>query len=144
MLLLACCGGEPDPLEAIALEARPALRLLRLASVGETGIEALADLVRPDLLQADPTGLLDSLGAVGPAEGWEVLAVEPLPDLRRVAVDLQATGAGGATAVFTVQTEADPRGEWRVVWLAGPGLQWPARSLPRGEALSSSAPPDSD
>ena len=56
LLVLAGCGGEPDPFEGIALEARPALELRRLASGGEPGVETLTALIRPDLLDLDPTG----------------------------------------------------------------------------------------
>jgi hypothetical protein len=136
---LFACRGEKEP--PVAEEARPALLLLQLAGPGGANVEALAGVIRDDLLAADSTGLLDALGSVDDVTGWEIVSIEPLPELGRAAVDLTATLAGGGSAAFTVQTERDADGTWQVVWLGGPGLEWPHHPRPKGEGLSSSSPP---
>jgi hypothetical protein len=122
-------------------EARPALELFRLAAGDGVSPPELAGVIGADLLEADMPLLLDALEELRRVSPPEVLAVETLPEVGRVAVDLRVGLPGEGSARYSVETARQPDGSWRVVGLRGPGLSWPARPRPRGEGLTPSPPP---
>ncbi len=137
LVLLAGCRGAAPP-----AEVAPALALFGLAGPEDPGRAELAQVIDDSLLEHDNPALLDALDRLPQAAPPEILRVEPLPGLGRVAVDLRAALPGGASADYSVQTALRADGAWRVVWFQGPGVDWPGRPAPRGAGPGSSAVPE--
>jgi len=97
----------------------------------------------PDFFVAPPDGaaaaaLHDVLDELARVEGPRVLAVEPIDGPDRVAVDVLGSPASGGTARYSLHL-ARRAGTWKVEWISGPALSWPARAAgSRGPGLSSS------
>jgi hypothetical protein len=141
--MIACAppGPPATPSEAalrvfqIASEPHPAPETLDLlfAAGGDEGDAALSD---------DQRGaLLDALEQLGEATALRVNTVEPLEGSSVTAVDLSGDLAGGGSADYSVHVTARADGSFGVIWLAGPGVDWPSRHRGRGTGLTTSTPP---
>lgn len=148
-MAIACGGGPGVPERPASANDTPegaALSLFALASRShEDGEVTAADqVVDPTLISRDPGALFDALDALREVEDLRVVAAERLDDLDRWAIDLEGALAGSALTAFSAQVEPADDGTWRVVWFAGPGVEWPRRAPPRGDGLASSEPPQTD
>jgi hypothetical protein len=96
-----------------------------------------------DLFVAPPRGaarakLYDVLEELARVEDPRVVAVEPIDGPDRVAVDILGSPASGAVARYSVHLVRRD-GAFRVEWIGGPALRWPARpTAARESGLSSS------
>jgi hypothetical protein len=137
--LLACSeSGPPAP----AAPAEQALRLFDLAGQDEPAEERLTACFGPLTDDAERAALLDALDALAPASEPAVLAEERAADLALAVVDITASFPGGGTADYSVHLEGSDEEGWTVIWFRGPGVEWPRRSPPRGQGLTSSPPPE--
>jgi hypothetical protein len=82
--------------------------------------------------------LHDVLDALGRVESPRVVGIAPIDGEDRVAVDVEGRPEGGGTARYAVHLVRRD-GAWKVEWIGGPALAWPARpGDARGPGLSSS------
>ena len=134
--LLACSKpGPPAP-------AEQALRLFELAGQEEPTEEQLAACFGPLTDDTERAALLDALDTMAPASEPAVRAEERASELALAVVDITATLPGGGTADYSVHLEGNDEEGWTVRWFRGPGVEWPRRSPPRGQGLTSSPPPE--
>jgi hypothetical protein len=143
------CGGDPTPtVPAIANDSPEgvAMSLFALSRVPHEvdGEPAATDTVLdPARYAGDPGALFDALDTLGEIEHPRVVAAERLEGLDRWAIDLEGDLEGPGMASISVQVEPAEDGTWRVVWFAGPDVEWPGRVAPRGDGLATSEPPGS-
>jgi len=129
-LLVTACTSESDPLTE---PDGAVLRLFELAGESPRELEALFGPLDDARVLAALGDALDELARAGRPE---IVAVEPLDVARKTAVDVVAQLPGGGQAGYTVQLEMGPDGRYRVVWLGGPGVEWPLAQQGRGDPLT--------
>lgn len=139
-LAVHCGREEPAGPPEVAPELAAAVSLLDAARHGRLEPEDLAGRVSARWLGVADPALLDALDALDGAGPLRVTEPLVMPELGKAGLDVETELAGGATALYRLQTCRDADGGWRLAWLAGPGVEWPARR-PSGESLSVSAPP---
>jgi hypothetical protein len=84
--------------------------------------------------------LLDALESVTRAGPPELVALDRSDDTVHAFADVELPLPGGGRARYMLELErTDER--WRVIWLAGPGLEWPAHPGGANGSLSVSPPP---
>ncbi len=140
LALLAACSPADSPGQTPDREPeeRAALALFTLAGQLDIDEPLLQSTVREDLIERDRTALLDALGELHGDTAPQITGIEAMiPDDRRMVL-LERPLADEGLAAFRVLTERQADDAWRVVWFAGPGIEWPAPSL-SGEGLSSSS-----
>lgn len=137
LALAIACAPAHAPAEVQAT----ALRVFELARSPDPDPAAVDALFGPDDDARRRAALYDALARLGAVSEVRVAGSESLEGLPITAVDLVAELPGSGQADFAVQLRADPDGTWQVVWLAGPGFDWPPRDSGRGEGLTTSAPP---
>jgi hypothetical protein len=134
-LALACAGPRTGP------AAEPADAVTRVFDMGrepDAGERRLDDLFAAPPAGTARGGLHDVLDALARVDAPRVLAIAPIDGEDRVAVDVEGRPDGGGTATYAVHlVRVD--GAWKVEWIGGPSLAWPARpGDARGPGLSSS------
>jgi hypothetical protein len=142
LLMLSSCGEE-EPSGPAGPE-QTALRLFELAREQQPADDLIAALFEPGLGERNRAALLESLSAFSAPTAVQAVGSERLEGLERVVVDLSAELPAGGMASYSVQLEQAEQGEWKITWFQGPGLEWPRRERPRGEGLTTSAPPEKD
>jgi hypothetical protein len=142
LLLLAACG-ERRPAEAAGPE-RTALQMFELARSERPAEELITGLFGAGLDDRDRAALLESLSALSTLSAVEAAGSEKLQGLDRVVVDISAALPAGGLARYSLQMEQTSQGGWIILWFQGPGVEWPRRARPRGEGLTTSAPPNGD
>jgi hypothetical protein len=141
-LALAACVAPPE--DGAGDQGEAALRLFELARIDEPTDEQL-QAVLAEVPAADSRAqLLDALAALAGTSEARVLAVNRPAGPDDAFVDLTARLADGGEARFGVRIAAIEPNSWRVRWFHGPDVDWPASRRPRGDALSTSAPPSTD
>jgi len=137
LLFPACTPSEPEPTGPEAV----ALGLFSLAEIEEPSTDDLSRCFLPLEDDEQRAALLDALETLGRVGEVTVQRAEPLEGLDRVAVELTAPLEGGGQAHYSVQLDGTGDDTWVVRWFRGPGVEWPAHRLPRGDGLSVSSPP---
>lgn len=137
VLALGACPapGPPAPQEL-------ALRLFELARQEDPAPQQLAVCFGPIPDESARAALLDALEPLAAASAPRVVALERLPDLGLVVVDVTATLRGEGAADYSVHLQGSAEEGWTVRWFRGPGVEWPRASRPGGQGLTSSPPPD--
>lgn len=139
-LALHCGSDEPAGPPEVAPELAAAISLLDSARHSPLGPEDLAGCVARQPLARGDAALLEALSALEGAGELRVSNPLVMTEVGKAGLEIEVELATGATALYRAQTARDPGGDWLVVWLAGPGVEWPPRPAPR-ESLSVSAPP---
>jgi hypothetical protein len=142
LLLLGLTGCGPEPPEPLSGAEAAALELFRLARLSDAERGQAAGPLDPAIADEPRAALYDALDSMAALEEPRIVAVEPLPDVGRTAVDLSVGLAGGGSARFSVQLEAVGEETWVVRWFQGPGVEWPPPRRRRDPGLSSSHPPE--
>ena len=133
-LVLASGCREPRGGEA----GRAATALFAVAREADRESGRAADLFVPPPSGAVRAKLYDVLDELARVEDTRVVAVEPIDGPDRVAVDLLGSPATGAVAHYSVHLVRRD-GLFRIEWIGGPALRWPARpAVARESGLSSS------
>jgi hypothetical protein len=135
----SCRTEEPGPL---ADAEATAVALFSLAAAGDDDPSRIAEVVQEDLAASHRVPLLEALDGFRAVTDVRARGAEPLDALDRVTVDVEGTLPGDAVAFYAVQVARVPDGTWRVVWFAGPGVEWPPGKGGSNGSLSSSRPPD--
>lgn len=140
---LRCDGPEEEPpAPEIILPAQSAeeatTALFRFAVKMEEDSVVPDYLVREDLLEKHRVALLDDLEPLAGGPPPEIVDVEPFPDGKTTAVDVEFRRADGGAESWSAQAEKQEDGTWRIIWVQGPGMSWPPRKKAKGEGLSSS------
>jgi len=139
---VACAGpSRPGDVVAGGTPEEAVRSLFALADRDTVPPDDLAVVILPDSLADDPGAALDALESLRGIARLRVVASEPLDGPDRVAVDVEGERPGPSLAAFSVQVVRLADGTWRVVWFAGPDVEWPRHARPRDEGLASSAPP---
>ena len=155
VIVIACaiaiaCGSDPAvpqlPVIGNDTPEHAALSLFALAVEPHEidGDRSVDSVVEPTLVAVDPGALFDALDALREIVSPRIVAAERLDDLDRWAIDIEGALPGPSLAAFSVQVEPADDGTWRVVWFAGPGVEWPRRGPALGDGLASSTPPQAD
>jgi len=120
-----------------------ALRLFDLARIEEPTDEQLHSVLAEVPAADGRAQLLDALAALADASDPRIVEIVQPAGPGDAFVDLTARLADGGEARFGVRVAAVEADTWRVRWFQGPDVDWPASRRPRGDALSTSAPPPS-
>jgi hypothetical protein len=139
--LCACSKPEIEVGKPPATGGEAVSRLISLSRIPEPGVDALAQVLDPEALEADRVAALEALASLGEVGFSDSFVERALPGLGRQVVELEGALPGEGSATFSFQTREQTPGSWRVISFRGPGVGWPPRAPARGPGLSTSAPP---
>ena len=137
------CRGEAPPGTAgpPGDPKTAALAVFDLARADDPDREAVIAVFEAARLTESMAAVLDAIAPLAETSEPRVIAEVAMPEVDRVAVDIEADLRGGGSAIFGVQSRRQGDGTWRVVSVLGPGVEWPARSADRNGGTTTSPVP---
>ncbi len=139
---VGCRGERPtEPALPPADATTAALAVFELARVDDPDRDTVTLVFDAARLTESMAGVLDAIAPLAETSRPRVIAELAMPEVQRVAVDIEADLPGGGNAIFGVQSERRPDGTWRVVSVLGPGVEWPIRSPGRDSGTTTSSTP---
>jgi len=131
-------GCGPPRAEATLDAAAATVRLFEVAREGDSATRRVDEWFAKPPTGAAAASLHDLLDELARVVDPRVVGIEPIEGDDRVAVDVEGAPASGGTARYSLHL-ARGDGRWKVEWIGGPGLVWPARpGGSRGPGLTSS------
>jgi hypothetical protein len=140
--LVACalcrCSDSPSGAAALDRPGTVALEALALAAGRPLEEARIADLFAVEESSAKRVALFDALETIVPTGVPELVVLDHDGGEPTAFADVAMDSPNGRRAAYSMKLVlAEDR--WRGVWLAGPGLEWPARRTRTDAALSVSA-----